>query len=219
MATRSQIISDTGMTSSNYTNMNTYGSPGVFAAGLFTGGSGGLDNTSNYRYTGAGSFNGQDQYCKATGTSSFIDTSYFSGVTVRQSADVQAASASSRDCYYAIACADASSGNPHTIKLGKIINGTDTVIVSTTSNVTNAGFTIALEAVGVAGATDLFVYIDDVIVSALTQTAYSESGLASGQPGFICASTLTIDNFDAGDMVTAGGSSILALLLQRRFRQ
>lgn len=204
MATRSQKALETAWADlSNYTNMNTYGSTGSVSGGVFNGGGNGFDNVTNYRYNGGATIDGQDHYSKATGTSSFLDTTYFYGVTCRQSADVQATSTSSRDGYYAYACADASSGTPHTVRLGKFLNGVETIIATTTTNVTNAGGTITLEVTGPASATRLVVYIDDVEVAALTQAAYNESALATGKPGFMCASSLTLDNHDVGDMVSA----------------
>lgn len=201
---RTQICSETVWASlANFTQLNNvWGAVMSFNSSTQVGV--GVGSTvvgcANVVWSGTGTFNGQDQYCKITiGALTTLSTDYVVGVSVRTSNDVRNNSTDTeRDMLAVLIGSVAGSGGSNPTTLWKWVNGTNTQIATTNTTWTN-GDTLALEADGISSATNIRVYKNDVEITALTQTGYN-SQLSTGKPGFLGSDTLTIDNFEGGDV-------------------
>jgi hypothetical protein len=179
-----------GAVGANWTQTNTdAGSMSISGNACIPGNSLG---TSSMVWAGAGAFS-NDQYAKVTLKAiDFGSSNYGFGVTVRSSNDLTTA----RDNYYFYA------GSDNTGELGKVVNGTTTVLGSGTVNATTND-TIALEVVG----TTLICYLNDVpLGGSFTQT---DSSLSTGKPGLMGRGDSGVAKgapWEGGD-VTAGSSA------------
>jgi hypothetical protein len=169
----------------NWSEIDTAGGSGALAiaSNVVTG------NTltpSASRYTAA-SF-ADDQYAEvAVGGLAFNGASYRVGPICRASADTDTA----RDYYFAWVLDDGSS--TRTIQVGKVINGAQTVLASTTTTVANTDV-LRLEVQGTA----LRVYLNAVQLSALNST---DSDRTTGWPGVASTQALNADNWHGADLV------------------
>ncbi len=193
---RTVIATDNGaLTGGNWTQLNTDWSSvtggTVFAASASNG-----SNEGAAVWSGTGSFT-DAQYAKITiGGLAFLNSAHAIGVIVRASTDTNAA----RDFYFAYVAADTAAPN-YTPVLGKVVNGTRTVLHSATVAWAN-GNTLSLEVDG----TTLTVFKNDVALGgSFIQT---DASLSTGKPG-ICANgpAPTGDDWEGGN-ITAGGGSI-----------
>lgn len=147
------------------------------------------------RWVGAGSFT-DDQYASmAVADFGFFGADYNIGVIARASADTEA----SRDFYYYRV---QDTGSPFTTTLGKIVNGTNTVLGTSTAISWSAGDRIEIEVQGttIRGLKNGTVQ-HSATDSALTTGAPGITGSGGGQP--------TGDNWVGGNLSTGSDPSII----------
>ena len=108
------------------------------------------------------------------------------------------------DFYYAVVDSDAGSGGTHTLILGKLVNGVNTSLATTTSVVTN-GDTIELECEGTA----LRLYQNGV-----EKVSATDASISTGLPGIVNLTQATAGNY--GDNWEGGNLSAAAPNFFRR---
>lgn len=161
------------------------------SAGVLTSGGGAFVGIV---WSGSGTF-GDDQYCKVT-----AGGLAWNGATRRSAAGVRLqGSDATRTGYFARVRDDAAS--VRTCELVKVLNGTETVLSTTTTAVAN-GDTIAIEATGTSPVTLTF-WLNDAQLTALDITD-SSSPITGGKPGCgIYDPEFTLDNADLGTLSSA----------------
>jgi hypothetical protein len=145
------------------------------------------------RWVGAGSFTTDNYSLAKIQTMTNEGAGHGAGVAVRISADVDP----NFDCYYSLIDSDAVSGGTHTLVLGKLVNGADTVLTSTTATATS-GDIIEIECEGTA--LRLFQ-------NGAQKLSTTDSALASGVPGIFSRTNITSyvgDDWEGGNFTGAG---------------
>jgi len=195
---RSSVATDNGaLTGGNWTQLNTDWAS-VTGGTVFGASAANSNNEAAAVWSGSGSFS-NDQYAEITiAALSFLSVDYAMGVIVRASTDTNSA----RDFYFATVAAD-SSGPDYTTVLGKVVNGTRSVIHSASVAWSNSDL-LSLEAVG----TSISVFKNGTALGgSFTAT---DSDLSTGKPG-ICANgdgaSPTGDDWVGGD-ITADGITL-----------
>ena len=161
------------------------------------------------RWVGAGTFT-DDQYALiAINSLDFQSQNYSIGVVCRASADQDG----NRDYYYAVVYGDAASS--YTTALGKVVNGTATELHSA-EVAWVAGDTIELECEG----TSLRLLRNGVSLGGLFEQ--TDSDLTTGLPGVAGAggyAGVSGDNWEGGNITTAGGGGISIPVVMHHLRQ
>lgn len=158
-----------------------------------TGYSGNGPGNSSARWVGAGTFTA-NQYASAKLLNfDYQNAGFWSGVIARASGD----EAPANDFYYAIVEHN-SSGPTYLTRVGKVVNGTDTSLATSTQT-WSVNDVISLEVEG----TSLRVFRNDTQIAALNVT---DSSLAAGAPGVICSEVIYLDDFEGGN-ITAGSAA------------
>lgn len=195
---RSPVATDNGaLTGGNWTQLNAVNWGSVTGGTVFSSSATNTNNESAAVWSGSGSFS-NDQYAEVTISGlSFQGSDYVMGVIVRASTDVDTA----RDFYFAYVAAD-SSGPNYTAVLGKVVNGTRSVLHSASMAWSDSD-TISLEVVG----TSLSVFQNGTAIGGSFTT--TDTDLSTGKPGLIAnGSVPTGDDWVGGD-ITSGGSENL----------
>lgn len=191
---RVSVATADGTSVANFTQLNSaWGSISV-GSGVFSCSSSNTANEGAAVWSGAGSFS-DDQYAEITiGGLSFLSGDFAIGVICRASTDTGAG----RDFYFAYVAAD-SGGPNYTTVLGKVVNGTRTVIHSAANAWAN-GDKISLEVDG----TTLRVHKNvTALGGSFTQT---DTALTTGKPGIIAnGSSPTGDDWVSGTLSSAFG--------------
>lgn len=192
MATRVSVATADGTSLANFTQLNSDWGSVAIDSGVFSASAASNVNEAAAVWSGAGSFT-NDHYGEITiGGLSFLSGDFVIGVICRASTDTNAA----RDFYFAYVAAD-SGGPSYTTVLGKVVNGTRTVIHSGSVAWTD-GDEISLEAEG----TTLRVCKNGTAIGgSFTQT---DAALSTGKPGIVAnGSAPTGDNWVGGSLSAA----------------
>lgn len=156
-------------------------------------------------WTGAGTFTA-DQYSKiVVGGGGWYGSAYRTGCAVRMSGN----GGTTRSCYFLRVEWD---GSPNrTVRLGKVVNGTETSIATTSLAVVD-GDVFWLEMVGSA----FTCYRNTTEILA----GNSDTDLASGVPGAVAQepSAAWLDDVELGNITAAGGGAVKTKRRHRRLR-
>jgi hypothetical protein len=202
---RSLVASDNfnradGAVGANWTQLYGFWGNMLVDTNQYRGAAGSDANMSAAAWAGSGSF-ANDQYSSAILTDDGGGFGNAGGVIARASTDTDA----NRDYYFF-----RWSPNTGTTELGKIVNGTETILVTSTTPTWAEGDRIEIECEG----TTIRGMKNGVTVSAGATFSTTDSSLASGKPG-ICgaqsANTPKFDDWEGGDITGAGGGSIAAI--------
>jgi hypothetical protein len=187
---------------SNWTNLNTtWGTIVTQTSTVFTGTSANTGNEAAAVWAGAGSFT-DDQYSEGElGGLTFLTADYCAGYIARASADTDG----NRDFYFFYVAGD-SSGPNYTTVLGKVVNGTRTVLHSASAAWANTDLiSIECEGTTIRGCKN-----GTPLGGSFTQT---DSSLTTGKPGILAnGSSLTGDNWVGGNITSGGSSNAVAWL-------
>lgn len=182
----------------NWTELNALnaGSPSIVASTVMQGGSAG--HIAACRWDGAGTFS-NDQYSSIVALDlTFSSANYAQGVICRASADTHTA----RDYYFFVVLSNQVGA------LGKIVNGTETILHSDSVSFAN-GSRIELECEG----TTIRAMKDGVALGG--SWTVTDASLSTGKPGIAPVGgdeVCTADDWEGGD-ITAGSASIAPLLV------
>lgn len=180
-----------GSPGSDWQQLNPYWGSVSISSNQITGSVGHATERPCMRWVGGGTFNA-DQYASLRISQSlpYQSSNYGLGVIARASGDINGA----RDFYFAIVLAD-SPGPNYTTQLGKVVNGTVTVLHSA-AIAWSLNDRIELEVEG----TTLRLCKNGVpLGGSFTQT---DTSLSSGQPGVVINELLLGDDWEAGNMTS-----------------
>jgi hypothetical protein len=208
MATRTSIATADGTSLTNFTQLNPNWGSIEISTDVFTASASNGSNEAAAVWSGSGSFT-NDQYAEITiGGLAFLSADFAMGVICRASTDQNGA----RDFYFAYVAAD-SGGPNYTTVLGKVVNGTRTVLHSA-SNAWANGDEISLET---EGTTVRLCKNTVALGGSFTQT---DSSLSTGNPGIVAnGSILTGDDWVGGNLSTGSTQaprSMNQFLLRRK---